>query len=69
LGRGIELKSPQGLDAAFSVIAAHQSDALQVLGDSAIIDLSDRISALALAQNLPSFSSVSIYAEYALRHF
>jgi putative ABC transport system substrate-binding protein len=60
----IELKSPQGLDAAFSVIAAHQPDVLQVLGDSAIIDLSDRISALALAQNLPSFSSVSIYAEY-----
>ena len=56
----IELKSPQGLDAAFSVIAAHQPDVLQVLGDSAIIDLSDRISALALAQNRPSFSSVSI---------
>ena len=60
----IELKSPQGLDAAFSVIAAHQPDVLQVLGDSGNIDFSDRISALALAQKLPSFSSISTYAEY-----
>ena len=60
----IELKSPQGLDAAFSAIAAHRPDALQVLGDSGNLDLSDRIAALALAQKLPSFSSVSTYAEY-----
>jgi putative tryptophan/tyrosine transport system substrate-binding protein len=60
----VELKSPQGLDAAFSAIAAHRPDALQVLGDSGNLDLSDRIAALALAQRLPSFSSVSTYAEY-----
>ena len=60
----IELKSPQGLDAAFSVIAAQRPDVLQVLGDSGNIDFSDRISALALAQKLPSFSSISTYAEY-----
>jgi putative tryptophan/tyrosine transport system substrate-binding protein len=60
----VELKSPQGLDAAFSAIAAHRTDALQVLGDSGNLDLSDRIAALALVQKLPSFSSVSTYAEY-----
>jgi putative tryptophan/tyrosine transport system substrate-binding protein len=60
----IELKSPQGLDAAFSVIAAHRPDVLQVLADSGNIDFSDRISALALAQKLPSFSSISTYAEH-----
>ena len=60
----VELKSPQGLDAAFSVIAAHRPDALQVLGDSGNVDLSDRIAALALAQRLPSFSSLTTYAEY-----
>ena len=60
----IELKSPQGLDAAFSVIAAHRPDALQLLGDSGNLDMSDRIAKLALAQKLPSFSSVSTYAEF-----
>jgi putative ABC transport system substrate-binding protein len=60
----IELKSPQGLDAAFSVIATHQPDALQLLGDSGNLDMSDRIAQLALAQKLPSFSSVSTYAEF-----
>jgi putative tryptophan/tyrosine transport system substrate-binding protein len=60
----IELKSPQGLDAAFSVIATQRPDVLQVLADSGNIDFSDRISALALAQKLPSFSSISTYAEY-----
>ena len=60
----VELKSPQGLDAAFSAIAAHRPHALQVLGDSGNLDLSDRIAALALSQRLPSFSSGSIYAEY-----
>jgi putative ABC transport system substrate-binding protein len=60
----VELKSPQGLDAAFSAIAAHRPDALQVLGDSGNLDFSDRIAALALAQRLASFSSVSTYAEY-----
>ena len=60
----IELKSPQGLDAAFSVIAAHRPDALQLLGDSGNLDMSDRIARLALAEKLPSFSSVSTYAEF-----
>ncbi len=60
----VELKSPQGLDAAFSAIAAHRPDALQLLGDSGNLDMSDRIAALALAHQLPSFSSVTTYAEY-----
>jgi putative tryptophan/tyrosine transport system substrate-binding protein len=60
----IELSSPQGLDAAFSAIAARRPDALQLLGDSGNLDMSDRIAALALSQKLPSFSSVTTYAEY-----
>jgi len=35
----VELKSPQGLDTAFSAIAAHRPDALQVFGDSENIDI------------------------------
>jgi putative ABC transport system substrate-binding protein len=60
----IELKSPQGLEAAFSAIAALRPDAVQLLADTGNIDLSDRIAAFALAQRLPSFSSSSIYPEY-----
>jgi putative ABC transport system substrate-binding protein len=60
----VALKSPDTLDAAFAEIAAHHPDSLQVIGDSATVDLSDRIAAAALAQKLPSFSSIQTYAEY-----
>ena len=60
----VELKSPQSLDAAFAAVAALKPDALQVLGDSGNMDFSDRIAAAALARKLPSFSTVSTYAEF-----
>jgi putative ABC transport system substrate-binding protein len=60
----VALKSPDALDAAFVEIAAHHPDSLQVIGDSATIDMSDRIAAAALAQKLPSFSSSPTYVEY-----
>lgn len=62
--RPIALKSPEALDAAFAEIASHHPDALQVIGDSGTLDLSDRIADLALAQRLPSFSTSPIYAKF-----
>jgi putative ABC transport system substrate-binding protein len=51
------------LNAAFSTIAAGHPDALQLVADSGNLDLSDRIAVIAQAQRLPSFCSVTTYAE------
>ena len=59
-----ELKSPDMLDAVFSSLAARHPDALQVLADSGIGDLSDRIAGLALSHRLPGFSTVPTLTEY-----
>src|SRR5947207_7630395 len=61
--RPVALQSLDGLDAAFATIMEHPPDALQVIADSGLADLSDRIAALALANRLPSFASSPIYAE------
>jgi putative ABC transport system substrate-binding protein len=53
----VGLTSPDTLDAQFSALTAQKPDALFVLADSGIIDLSDRIAALALSHRLPSFST------------
>ena len=58
------LKSPDVLDATFAELAAQKPDALLVLSDSAVIDLSDRIAALALAHRLPTFSTSPTVAEF-----
>jgi putative tryptophan/tyrosine transport system substrate-binding protein len=60
----VALKSPDALDATFAEIASHHPGSLQVIGDSATVDLSDRIAAAALAQKLPSFASSPTYVEY-----
>jgi hypothetical protein len=60
----VALRSPDALEAAFSEIAGHRPDSLHIIADSATLDLSDRIAALALAQRLPSFASGTAYAEY-----
>jgi putative ABC transport system substrate-binding protein len=57
------LKSPDELDSVFSTLAAQHPDRLQLVADSENLDLSDRITALALAHRLPSFSTVTFYAE------
>ena len=44
-------------------IMAARPDALQVIADSGTLDLSDRIAAFALAQRLPSFSTLSNYTD------
>jgi putative tryptophan/tyrosine transport system substrate-binding protein len=61
--RPVALQSPELLDAAFATIMEHPPDALQVIADSGLSDLSDRIAALALANRLPSFATSPIYAE------
>jgi ABC-type uncharacterized transport system substrate-binding protein len=61
--RSVAIPSPDALDAAFATIAEHRPDALQLIADSGTADLSDRIAALALANQLPSFASSPIYAE------
>ena len=59
-----ELKSPDALETVFSAIAARRPDALQIISDSAILDLSDRIAAMALAHRLPAFATTPIFAEF-----
>jgi putative tryptophan/tyrosine transport system substrate-binding protein len=61
--RPVALQSPELLDAAFATIMEQPPDALQVIADSGLSDLSDRIAALALANRLPSFATSPIYAE------
>jgi putative ABC transport system substrate-binding protein len=60
----VELKSPDELEPVFSTLAAQRPDTLQLVADSGNLDLSDRIAALALAHRLPSFSTVTSYAEF-----
>jgi putative ABC transport system substrate-binding protein len=43
-----EVRSREDLEAAFAALAAHRPDVLQVISDSGLLDLSDRIAALAL---------------------
>jgi putative tryptophan/tyrosine transport system substrate-binding protein len=60
----VALKSPDALDTAFTEIATHHPDALQIMSDSGLLDASDRIAAAALAQKLPSFSTNPLYAKF-----
>ena len=53
----VELRTPEGLDTAFSTIAAGQADALQLVADSSNLDLGDRIAAFAIEHRLPSFAT------------
>jgi putative tryptophan/tyrosine transport system substrate-binding protein len=59
-----ELRSPDELDSVFATLAAQHPDMLQIVADSGIIDLNDRIAALALAHRLPSFSNVTDYTKF-----
>ena len=58
------LRSPDELDSVFSTLMAQHPNTLQVVPDSAIVDLMDRIAALALAHRLPSFSTITSYARF-----
>jgi putative tryptophan/tyrosine transport system substrate-binding protein len=51
------LKAPDDLDAMFPKLLSRRPAALQVLGDPLLSDLGDRISQLALANQLPTFTN------------
>jgi putative tryptophan/tyrosine transport system substrate-binding protein len=59
-----ELQSPDTLDTVFAALVAKHPDALQIISDSGIFDLGDRIAALALAHRLPSFATSPNFAEF-----
>ncbi len=60
----VALKSPGELDSVFAALVAQHPDTLQLVADSGNIDLSDRIAALALAHRLPSFATITNFAEF-----
>ena len=57
-----ELKAPGALDSAFDGLVAQRLDAMHIMSDSGIFDLSDRIAALALAHRLPTFATFPDFA-------
>ena len=59
-----ELKAPDALDSVFSSIAKRLPDAVQIVSNSGNLDLSDRIAALALAHQLPTFASTPSFAKF-----
>jgi putative ABC transport system substrate-binding protein len=53
-----EFKTVAGLDATLDGLAASRPDALIVINDATLIDLRERIAALALQNRIPAFSSI-----------
>ena len=47
----------EALDDVFTELAAQRPDTLQIMSDSGIFDLSDRIAALAKMHRIPSFAT------------
>jgi putative ABC transport system substrate-binding protein len=58
-----ELKTPDALDDVFTELAAQRPDTLQIMSDSGIFDLSDRIAALARRHRIPSFATLPEFVE------
>jgi putative ABC transport system substrate-binding protein len=56
--RAVEFKSPAELDATFETIIKPRPDALLVISDATLIDLRERIAALALQAGIPTSSSI-----------
>jgi putative ABC transport system substrate-binding protein len=59
----VVLRTPEGLDAAFSTIASGKAEAIQLVADSSNLDLGDRIAAFAIEHRLPSFATWPALAE------
>lgn len=53
----IAVRSRDDLEAAFAALPAHRPDLIQVISDSGLYDLIDRIAALALMHRLPAFAT------------
>jgi putative ABC transport system substrate-binding protein len=60
----VEVRTPDALDAAFSAVVERRPNTIQVISDSGILDLSDRIASLALSHRLPSFATSTVMAEF-----
>lgn len=56
--RAVEFKSPGELDATFASLMEGRPDALLIISDATLIDLRDRIAALALRGRLPLSSCI-----------
>jgi putative ABC transport system substrate-binding protein len=52
-----EVRSRDDLETAFVALPAKRPDLIQIISDSSLLDLSDRIAALALMHRLPTFST------------
>jgi putative tryptophan/tyrosine transport system substrate-binding protein len=61
---GVEVGSRDELEAAFAALPAQRADLLHVISDSDLLDLSDRIAALALMHRLPTFSTVADFTRF-----
>jgi putative ABC transport system substrate-binding protein len=59
----VVLRTPEGLDAALSEIAAGKADAIQLVADSSNLDLGDRVAAFASERQRPSFATWPALAE------
>ena len=59
----VVLRTPEGLDAALSEIAAGKADAIQLVADSSNLDLGDRVAGFAIERQLPSFATWPALAE------
>jgi len=60
----IPVSSRDELEAAFAALPAQRPDALLVVADSGLFDLSDRIAALALMHRLPTFSTSPDFVKF-----
>lgn len=58
------VRSRDELEAAFAAFPAHRPDALLVISDSGLLDLMDRIAALALMGRLPTFATSPDFARF-----
>jgi putative ABC transport system substrate-binding protein len=58
------LNSGEDLDSTFAALAARRPDTLQIVADSGTSDLGDRIAALAMVHRIPSFATLTSYAEF-----
>jgi putative ABC transport system substrate-binding protein len=56
--RAVELKSPAELDGTFAALMNGQPDALLIISDATLIDLRERVAALALQARIPTSSSI-----------
>ena len=59
----IALSSPDDLQPLYLTLAANHPDALQIIADPALNDMGDRITALALANRIPTFSNNEVAVE------